>query len=82
MTANATLYLDGTAAYIRRYGIASHKVRKADFESLINVGEPITVIVNRDTAKKYARRIGLLGYIMTGKEDYDMFTYKLQYVAI
>ena len=78
-----TLYLDGTKAYIRHYGIASHKVNKGDFESLINDNDNvIDVIVNRDTAEKYARRMNRLGYFLTAKTEYGMFTYKLTYQAV
>ena len=42
----------------------------------------IDVIVNRDTAEKYARRMNRLGYFLTAKTEYDMFTYKLTYQAV
>lgn len=80
MTPNTTLHLDGIKAYIRRFGIASPKVKKGDFESLINENDKtIDVIVNRDTVEKYAKRINRLGYILKSKIEYDMFTFKLTY---
>lgn len=80
---NTTLYLDGTKAYIRRHGIASPYVNKGDFETLITTNDKrIEVIVNRDTAPKYAKRLNLMGYILTEKIEYGMFTYRLTYQAI
>lgn len=78
-----TLHLDGKKAYIRRYGIASSKVLKSSFETLITEADKvIEVIVCRDQAKKYAKRINRLGYLLVRKEDYDMFTYKLTYKTL
>lgn len=78
-----TLHLDGTSAYIRRFGVPSVRVKKGEFESLIkSTDTTIDVIVNRDTAEKYAKRINLLGYKLVNKIEYDMFTYKLTYQAI
>lgn len=83
MTANTTLYLDGTKAYISRYGIASRKVNKNEFEELVNDNDRvIDVIVIKETAKKYAARMNRLGYVLTEKTEYDMFTYKLSYRAV
>lgn len=80
---NTTLHLDGRKAYIRRFGIASQKVNKGNFESLINNNDlTIDVIVNRDIAPKYAKRMNRLGYILKSKTDYDMFSFKLSYQKI
>lgn len=78
-----TLYLDGVKAYIRRFGIASHKVNKGNFETLINNNDlTIDVIVSRDTVERYAKRMNRLGYILKNKTDYDMFSMKLSYQKI
>lgn len=80
---NTTLYLDGKTAYISRFGVASLRVKKGDFESLIKPADKIIdVIVNRDTAAKYAKRMNLLGYTLSKKIEYDMFTFKLTYQAL
>lgn len=42
----------------------------------------IDVIVTKETAKKYAARMNHLGYFLTAKIEYDMFTYKLTYQAV
>lgn len=83
MKSNTTLHLDGIKAYIRRFGVPSIKVNKGNFESLINENDnTIDVIVNRDTAEKYAKRINRLGYVLSSKIEYDMFTFKLTYQKI
>ena len=80
---NTTLYLDGTKAYIRRYGIASDKVNKNEFDPLGKDNDNvIDVIVTKETAKKYAARMNHLGYFLTAKIEYDMFTYKLTYQTV
>lgn len=82
-TRDTWLYLDGVKAYVRRYGIASPHVSKGDFESLITKNDDeITVIICKSIASKYARRINLLGYVLTDQTDYDSTTYKLVYKAI
>lgn len=80
----SVLHLDGIKAYIKRYGVVpSIRVNKADFESLINEGDIIIdVIVNRNTAEKYAKRMNRLGYILKNKAEYDMFTFRLTYHKI
>ena len=74
---NTTLYLDGKKAYIRRYGIASAKTTKSNFQSLLTkVDNKIDVIVSNETALHYESLIRELGYIVTDIIRYDMFNVK------
>ena len=46
------------------------------------IGLIIDVIVNRNTAEKYAKRMNRLGYILKNKAEYDISTFRLTYHKI
>ena len=80
---NTTLYLDGTKAYIRRYGISSEKTKKSNFKSLLKkIDNKIDVIVSNETALHYEDQMRELGYIVTDLIRYDMFNVKYTFELI
>ena len=75
------LYLTGKDAYIREHGICTHSA-KSNFASLLNNRKDVVVVVNKNTAPKYAKAINRLGYILNGKADYSSDEYILYYQSI
>lgn len=73
-----SLYLTGKDAYIREYDITTH-AKKSDFSRLLNNRQDVVVFVSKSTAEKYAKAINRLGFVLSGKADYDIYSYALYY---
>lgn len=80
-SSKTTLYLTGRTAYTREYNF-TRRTKKADFESLLENRDSVIVIVCKNTAEKYAKRINRLGFILRGKSDYSSDEYVLFYKKV
>jgi hypothetical protein len=74
------LYLDGKKAYVRRNGIATRKVNKSEFSCLLNETDKIIyAVVLNETASKYEKEMQNIGYSVSDKSHYDMFTFMYKF---
>lgn len=75
---NAQIYLTGTDAYGRYYGVFVKHEKKSNFENLFVNVDDATVHLNKTTAKRYIGKIISLGYKVLSNEEYDMFTVRIK----
>ena len=72
------IWLTGTDAYRRSYGVFVTHEKKSSFEKLlVNVNEAV-VTLNKTTAKRYIDKIVTLGYKVLSNEEYDQFSVRIK----
>lgn len=78
---NTMIYLTGKDAYRREHNIIKH-CKKSDVATLVENRSEFTVILYKNTAKKYAKMFNRAGFIMQECKDYSSEEYIINYKKI
>lgn len=78
---NTMIYLTGRDAYRREHDFIK-RCKKSEVVTLLENRKTATVILYKNTVKKYDRLFQKAGFCMTDVKDYSSDEYKLEYVKI
>ncbi len=75
---NTIIYLTGKDAYRREHDFVKH-CKKSDVATLLENRNSATVILYKNTVKKYDKLLQLAGFYMTEINDYSSDEYEIKY---
>lgn len=78
---NTIIYLTGKDAYRREHDFTKH-CKKSDVATLLENRNCATVILYKNTVKKYDKIFQLAGFYMVDVSDYSSDEYKITYERI
>ncbi len=78
---NTVIYLTGKDAYRREHDFIKH-CKKSDVATLLENRNSATVILYKNTVKKYDKLFQKAGFYMADVSDYSSEEYKIKYERI